>query len=41
LQIREKLACIKAFFEVYINRKPKFLGDEIPITGDSHKSFDQ
>ena len=38
LQIREKLACIKAFFEVYINRKPKYLGEEIPITGDSSKS---
>lgn len=41
LKFREKLANVKAFFEVYINKKPKFLGDEIPITGDSQKSFDQ
>jgi SanA protein len=35
LQFRENIANVKAFFEVLINRKPKFLGDKIPITGDS------
>ncbi len=40
MNFREKLANIKAFFEVSIHRKPKFLGNKIPITGDSSKSFD-
>jgi SanA protein len=40
LNIREKIAIIKAFFEVSINRKPKFLGEKIPITGNSNLSYD-
>jgi len=40
LKIREILARVKAFTEVSINKKPKFLGDEIPITGDSKLSYD-
>ena len=31
---RECMARVKAFFEVLINKKPKYLGDKIPITGD-------
>ena len=41
LKNREKLACVKAFFEVLINKNPKFRGEKIPITGDSRKSYDQ
>ena len=37
---REKLANIKAFFDVLIARSPKYLGDPIPITGDSRLSWD-
>jgi SanA protein len=40
MKIREKLANVKAFLELSINRKPTFLGHKIPITGDSSKSFD-
>jgi SanA protein len=38
--IREYPANVKAFLELLINREPKFGGEEIPITGDSRKSFD-
>ena len=34
-EIRECLARVKAFFEVLFNVKPKYLGDQIPITGDA------
>jgi SanA protein len=37
---REKIANIKAFLEILINKKPKFLGEKIPITGDSKLSYD-
>ena len=40
LKFRENIANAKAFFEVLINRKPRFLGDKIPITGDSKLSYD-
>jgi SanA protein len=40
LKIREVLANVKAFAEVTINKKPKYLGDQIPITGDSKLSYD-
>jgi SanA protein len=39
-QFREFLANIKAFFEVLINKKPKFSGNKIPINGDSSLSYD-
>ena len=39
-QIREIPARIKAFFDVVFGSKPKFLGDTIPITGESQKSWD-
>ncbi len=38
--VREKLANVKAFFEVFLHRKPKYLGKIIPITKDSKLSFD-
>ncbi len=38
--IREKLANVKAFFEVFLHVKPKYLGKKIPITKDSKWSFD-
>jgi SanA protein len=40
LKFRESIACMKAFWEVVINRSPKFLGTKIPITGDSRLSYD-
>lgn len=40
LEFRESIANLKAFWEVLINKKPKFLGPKIPITGDSRLSFD-
>ncbi len=36
---REYLAKIKAVWEVLINKKPTYLGEKIPITGDSSKSY--
>lgn len=41
LKFREKIACVKAFMEVVINKEPRFLGEKIPITGDSRKSYDK
>ncbi len=40
LKFREKIAVLKAFFEVMINREPHFSGDIIPITADSKLSYD-
>jgi SanA protein len=40
LRKREKIANIKACLELLIHKKPKYLGEKIPITGDSSKSFD-
>lgn len=37
---REILARVKSYLEVVINRDPKFLGEVIPITGNSSASFD-
>jgi SanA protein len=37
---RERLANIKAYFEILFHKNPKFLGDKIPITGDSKLSYD-
>lgn len=34
LELREVFARIKAFFNVLLNRSPKFLGSPIPITAD-------
>lgn len=39
-KIRESLARFKAFLNVTLRSKPKFLGDHIPITGDSKLSWD-
>jgi SanA protein len=41
LKFRETIAGIKAFFEVMINKEPRFMGEKIPITGDSRKSYDR
>lgn len=41
LKFRESLANIKAFFETIVHRKPRFLGEKIPITGDSKASYDK
>lgn len=40
LKMREIFANLKAFYEVLINKKPKFLGNKIPITGNSRLSYD-
>jgi len=40
LEFRESIANLKAFWEMLINRKPKFGGTKIPITGDSRLSYD-
>ena len=40
MKIRESLARVKAFFEVVFGRKPKFLGEKIPITGEASASWD-
>ena len=37
--IREFFADTKAFFDIVRNRKPKYLGEKIPITGDSSESI--
>ncbi len=36
---RELLANVKAMMNVMFNRTPKYLGEEIPITGDSSQSI--
>ncbi|MCK4525280.1 MAG: C39 family peptidase, partial [Candidatus Andersenbacteria bacterium] len=38
---REILSKVKAFFDVSLRAKPKFLGEKIPIFGDSEKSWDE
>lgn len=38
--IRESFARIKAFLNVILGSNPKYLGDKIPITGDSKESWD-
>jgi len=38
--IREFPARVKSWLDVKLHTKPKFLGDKIPITGDSKKSWD-
>lgn len=39
-ETREIFARIKAYFDVMLKSKPRFLGDKIPITGDGRKSWD-
>lgn len=41
LKVREVLAKLKAFYEVLIDKSPRFLGEPIPITGDSRLSYDE
>ncbi len=40
LKVREIIARVKAFVEVLFHKKPRFLGEQIPITGDSRLSYD-
>jgi SanA protein len=40
-KVREVLARVKSFMDVLLHSKPKFLGDAIPITGDSSLSWDE
>lgn len=39
-ELREFFARIKAFFDVRFNAQPKYLGEQIPITGSSTKSWE-
>lgn len=39
-QIREFFARVKAFLQVLIKAKPTYLGEKIPVTGDSLKTWD-
>ena len=39
LERREKIANIKAYWEVLINKKPTYLGEPVPIPGDSKLSY--
>ena len=39
LEFRENLANLKAFWEVLIGKEPTYLGNKIPITGDSEASY--
>jgi len=38
--LRESLARVKAFIDVSMNAEPKYLGNEIPISGDGRLSWD-
>jgi SanA protein len=38
---REWLANIKAWFEININKRPSYVGEDVPITGDSSLSHDR
>jgi SanA protein len=40
LKFRELMANVKAVTELIIHKKPKFLGNKIPITADSRLSYD-
>ena len=40
-QLRECLSRVKAFVDVKIKSTPKYLGEKIPITGDSRISWDE
>ena len=37
---RDKISRVKAFFDVMFNRKPKYLGEKIPIKGSNKKTLD-
>ena len=39
-QGRDKISRVKAFFDVAFGRKPKYLGEKIPINGDNKKTLD-
>ncbi len=37
---RDKISRVKAFFDVALGRKPKYLGEKIPIKGNNQKTLD-
>jgi SanA protein len=39
--IREKIAVMKAWFNILLQAKPTYLGDVIPLIGDSKRSWDE
>ncbi|MBQ2207394.1 MAG: SanA protein, partial [Treponema sp.] len=39
-RLRESLARVKAFLDITFHTKPKYLGAQIPITGDAAASWD-
>lgn len=39
-KMREQLARVKAVLDIWFHAKPRFLGEEIPITGDASLSWD-
>lgn len=41
LSVRETFARVKAYFSILFKAKPKFLGDAIPLDGDSLRSWDE
>lgn len=40
-EFREKLARVKAWFNIVLKSQPKYLGEEIPITGDGRATWDE
>lgn len=40
-EFREKLARVKAWFNIVLKSQPKYLGEEIPITGDGRTTWDE
>lgn len=38
--LRERFAQVKAFLDIILKSEPEYLGEKIPITGDSQKSWD-
>ncbi len=38
---REKLANLKALYDIVFRSEPKYLGEEIPISGDGRSSWDE
>ena len=39
--LRENLSRVKAFIDILISSKPKYLGEKIPISGDGRKTNDK
>jgi vancomycin permeability regulator SanA len=41
MKAREVLARVKAFGQLVIHSKPRYLGEVIPITGDGRATYDK